>query len=165
VLQGWLLGAACSWHDPLAAARHALDEVRLATHLHQTDVTRKACAPHEVRSLFDHQRLYMNRRIQEKASFLFQGSPVAFKDLAGKGDVATLGKGLPFSAESSISVDLTEQLPFTPPYAAVKVIVPGLIPVSFGYCREPIGMPRLTMLARSFGLRRTSPDTTPHPFT
>src|SRR5206468_7968934 len=86
-LQGWLIGAACSWHDPLAAARHALDEVRLATHLHQTDVTRKACAPHEVRSLYGHQRLYWSPKIQKKASFLFQGSPVEFRDLAGKGDV------------------------------------------------------------------------------
>ena len=165
--QGWLLGTACSWHDPLAAARHALDEVRLATLVHQADLARKACAPHEVRSVYDHYRFYQSREIQERASFLFQGSPIRFMDLAGKGDAASLRKGLSFSTESSISVDLTEQLPFKAPYAAVKVIVPGLIPISFGYCLEPFGMPRLTTLARLFGLRKispTSPDTTPHPF-
>jgi thiazole/oxazole-forming peptide maturase SagD family component len=165
--QGWLLGSACSWHDPLAAAHHALDEVRLATLLHQADVPHKACAPHEVRSLYDHYRLYRSRKMQESASFLFQGPPIRFMDLAGKGDAASLREGLSLSTESSISVDLTEQLPFAPPYAAVKVIVPGLLPISFGYCREPFGMTRLTTLARLFGLRRTSPtspDTTPHPF-
>ena len=163
--EGWTLGAACSWHDPLAAARHALDEARLATLVHQTNVTRKACAPHEVRFLHDHQRLYCSRKMQEKASFLFQGVPIHFGDLAGRADAASLRKGLSFSMDSPISVDLTNQLPFRPPYAAVKVIVPGLIPISFGYGREPLGMPRLTTLARLFGLRRTSPDTTPHPFT
>ena len=162
--QGWLPGSACSWDDPLAAARHALDEVRLATLLHQADVPWKACAPHEVRSLNDHYRLYRSRKIQEKASFLFQGSPIRFTDLAGKGDVASLRKGLSFSTESSISVELTEQLPFTAPYAAVKVIVPGLLPISFGYCLEPFGMPRLTTLSQLFGLRRISSEPTPHPF-
>jgi len=163
--QGWTLGSACSWHDPLAAARHALDEVKLAVLLHRSDATRKRCAPREVRSLFDHQRLYCSLTTQKKASFLFEGSPVRFTDLAPKGNAASLRKRLPLSIESSISIDLTDQLPFAPPYAAVKVIVPGLIPISFGYCREPFGMPRLTSLARSFRLRRTATHATPHPFT
>jgi hypothetical protein len=162
---GWILGSACSWHDPLAAARHALDEVKLAVLFHRPEPRPKRSVPREVRSLWDHQRLYCNPVIQKKASFLFEGSHVRFTDLAPKGDAASLRKRLPLSAESPISVDLTDQLPFAPPYAAVKVIVPGLIPLTFGYCREPFGMPRLTSLARSFRLQRTARPATPHPFT
>jgi len=164
VSRGWILSSACSWCDPLAAARHALDEAKLSVLVRRTDATQKRIAPRDVRSILDHEHLYYSSAAQKKAAFLFEGSPVRFTDLVPKGDAASLRRGLPLSTESPISVDLTDQLPFAPPYAAVKVIVPGLIPLPFGYCREPFGMPRLTSLARSFRLRRTARHTTPHPF-
>ena len=69
-----------------------------------------------------------------------------------------------------VTVDLTS--PATHPFHVVRVLVPGMIPISFGYDREPLGMPRLgepkathdgRTVGRSIDLERAGPIE-PHPF-
>jgi hypothetical protein len=67
-------------------------------------------------------------------------------------------------------VDLGSRV--THPFAVVRAFVPGLVPISFGYDREPLGMSRLAepkrsidgrLLGRRLDLGRAGPIM-PHPF-
>jgi len=49
------------------------------------------------------------------------------------------------------------------PLSIVRVIVPGLVPVSFGYGTEPLGMPRLECFGGRARPRYRKP-LFPHPF-
>ncbi len=62
-------------------------------------------------------------------------------------------------------VDLTSRE--TSPFHAVRALVPGLVPMTFGYDREPFGMPRLARPIRSPGRDldlATAGPILPHPF-
>jgi hypothetical protein len=61
---------------------------------------------------------------------------------------------------------LLEQTPFQ----VVKVAVPGLVPLTFGWGLQPLGLPRVRSAPKACGLRRTELalprlNRFPHPFT
>jgi ribosomal protein S12 methylthiotransferase accessory factor len=128
------LGAACR-DDPGQAAEKSLDE---ATGLFLAPGDSRPLEPRDVWSPHDHLLLYRERHLAE-AEFLF-GSP----DVIGLGDVN--------GADDMIEVALTQigepltvdlSSPATRPFRVVRAVVPGLIPISFGWDREPLGMPLL----------------------
>jgi ribosomal protein S12 methylthiotransferase accessory factor len=60
---------------------------------------------------------------------------------------------------------LIEQTPFQ----VVKAVIPGLVPIAFGWGLEPLGLPRLRKVPTVCGLRRTELaldqlNRFPHPF-
>jgi thiazole/oxazole-forming peptide maturase SagD family component len=160
------VAAACR-DEPADAAAKALDEAALAASL-EADTPVPDLRPEDIRSPEDHMRLYMRPEWAARAAFL-TGSPdvVDLRDVAGvdgpaKDALRTLG--------DPVIVDLTS--PRTSPFHVVRALVPGLVPLSFGWDREPLGMTRLaepkrTADGRSLGdaldLERAEPIIS-HPF-
>ena len=160
------LAAACSL-DPADAARRSLDEaVGLIEMFSRGRLD--AVAPEEVRTPRQHAALYLDPERVDRARFL-----------AGSSDEIALAEvelpgidpdELVSAVADPIAVDLTS--PATAPFHVVRVVVPGLVPVSFGYDREPLGMPRLAapkrahdgrMLGARLDLAEAGP-LDPHPF-
>lgn len=125
-----------------------------------TEAARSACRPRSGRRVSardvvtprDHEAFYERAAAVDAASFLWSssGSEVSLGSLPVL-DVATLGP--------AIEVDLSSSL--TSPFAVVRSLAPGLIPMSFGFDREPMGLPAAK---RALGERTMCGPLTPHPF-
>jgi ribosomal protein S12 methylthiotransferase accessory factor len=124
--------------------------------------------PEDVRNPEQHAALHLDPARIEQDRFLFGSEDtVALEEIAPRGAspdelVATLAE--------PIVVDLSS--PATAPFAVARVVIPDIVPISFGYDREPLGMPRLAepkrthdgrILGRRLDLAETGP-LDPHPF-
>jgi thiazole/oxazole-forming peptide maturase SagD family component len=162
------LHVACSCReDPALAAAKALNEIGLVLSLHATRAA-PDLRPEDVRTPEDHMWLHQRAAIASQAAFLLGSDDVI--DL----EEVAWAPGRPGEALEQIGepvvVDLTS--PRTSPFHVVRALVPGLVPMSFGWDREPLGMPRLAepkltadgrRLGAHLDLAESAPIL-PHPF-
>jgi ribosomal protein S12 methylthiotransferase accessory factor len=120
----------------------------------------------------DHEELYRSPEAVERGAFLYGSEELIPLGAVAGGeaplDEAVAGIGEPVTAP--LFVDLSS--PRTEPFSVVRAIVPGLIPISFGFDIEPLGAPLLArprrtadgrMVGRQLDLGRAGP-LFPHPF-
>ena len=158
------LGCACH-PEPRRAVVKALEEA--TTGLGRVEDVEHLEA-REVSGPLDHERFYRSPDRVAEAAFLFASTDsIGLADVQRPSDpveerVSEIGEPL--------AVDLSS--PRTRPFRVVRAIVPGLIPISFGWDHEPLGMPRLAepkatvdgvALGRRLDLTEVGPIL-PHPF-
>lgn len=163
--EGLLVVGACCDPEPARAAAKALDEATLVLSLARRS---DPLPPRDVRGPYDHVRLYRDPAIVREASFLHSSDEeIELVEVRG-GDrpfedrLAEIG--------APLTVDLSS--PATRPLRVARALVCGLVPISFGWDREPLGMPllakrRTTADGRRLGLEldlAAAGPLTPHPF-
>ena len=154
-----LLGAACR-PTGAAAAHAAVREVAVAS-LHVPEA--RAIEPEAVATTDDHQALYIDSDHVTEASFLWNSSDIVEVDELSAGCADSPLTLLAERIAEPVTVDLTSAR--TRPVHVVRVIVPGLIPMSFGYDGEPLGIPRLSQgLVRGHSVGSMDGPLLPHPF-
>jgi ribosomal protein S12 methylthiotransferase accessory factor len=160
------IGAACH-EDPARAAAKCLQEAGAVLWLPRHR-SREAIEVRDVRTPRDHLQLHEHGDLLEHDRFLFS-SPDSI-------DIREI-KGRPGPIESAIAgigepilVDLTS--PASRPFSVVRALVPNMIPISFGFDREPLGTRRLAepkttvdghRVGRTLALDDAGPIL-PHPF-
>jgi ribosomal protein S12 methylthiotransferase accessory factor len=160
------LGCACH-PDPGRATVKALEEATTSLDEERLDVSERL-AERDVASPLDHERFHQQPDRVAEAAFLFAGPETI--DLA---DVPRFAEPLEerlAQIGEALTVDLSS--PRTRPFRIVRAVVPGLVPITFGWDREPLGVPRLleprttaggTTLGRHLDLAEAEPML-PHPF-
>jgi ribosomal protein S12 methylthiotransferase accessory factor len=158
------VGACCA-PEPARAAAKALDEATLVLSLAQRS---EPIDPLDVLTPRDHVRLYRDPAVVAEASFLCASNEeIDLRDVNSA--EAPLDELLAPIGEP-LTVDLSS--PAIKPLHAARALVPGLIPISFGWDREPLGMPLLArprtaadgrLLGSQLDLTTAGP-LTPHPF-
>jgi len=160
-----LVVGACCDPDPTRTAEKSFDEAALVLALARNAEPIPAS---DVRTPYDHVRLYRDAAFVPKAGFL-HSSEVEIELGEVRGGDADVEDLLAQIGEP-LTVDLSS--PATRPLRVVRTLVPGLVPISFGWDQEPLGMPllaqpRITADGRRLGshldLAATGP-LTPHPF-
>jgi ribosomal protein S12 methylthiotransferase accessory factor len=152
---------------PLEAAAKALEETALVL-AREGPREPPELRAEDVRTAEDHMWLYLRPELVRRAGFLW-----ASDDTIGLADVAG-APGSPADVLAPIGeavlVDLTSER--TAPFHVVRSLVPGLVPLSFGWDREPLGMTRLARpatavdgrcLGAALDLESAAPIL-PHPF-
>jgi ribosomal protein S12 methylthiotransferase accessory factor len=173
---GFFSVSAASEFSVLKALDRALMEIEAAVYCKMRDgPASHEILPTKVRFPEDHGVLYENRTHQKEAGFLWHNNAnsVSLKEVAQRNGVVSIDElcsRLKKMGVTPLCVDLSsghndlERLP----YKVVKAFAPGLIPITFGFGRETLGMPRLQTFQ---GIRGNVPARTfsgnifPHPFT
>jgi ribosomal protein S12 methylthiotransferase accessory factor len=167
--------SACSSFEPVEALKHALEEVEAGIYCRLRNPIVQPINPLEVHRTYHHGDLYGRREYYCRADFLAHSSKtLPFSRTAGNAPRTwehllerfnTMGLSL-------VTVDLGKN-----PHCQrkkgltiVKVFVPGIIPMSFGYGLEPCGMERLYSLPVQLGYRKAplkyrGLERFPHPYT
>jgi len=138
--------------------------------------------PYEVRNMDDHAVLYSTPEAFERLSFLYDtDQTVTFEDAFGKSDLSAwqpdltvdLGRAIRRYLDTGLDVIVVDQT--TPEHEAgdfrcVKVIVPGTLPITFGYHHQrTTGFERLSRVPWELGYAQRPLDPAdlnphPHPF-
>jgi ribosomal protein S12 methylthiotransferase accessory factor YcaO len=124
----------------------------------------------------DHGRLYEQKKNTRRALYLLGNDSTEislkevdannkiyeFKDLCEQ--INNYGWSVYFAHINNL-----EQSNELSPYQVVKVIIPGTVPMTFGYGLEPFGLERMRSLPESCGIEKRRPIHKlyrfPHPFT
>lgn len=165
------VAAACAY-DPEEALHQALAEVETAVALFAPGKERRLIAPEDVATPRDHGDLYTQRRYFRRADFLTaEGSSVALRQV-GAGmprDWNALTALLAAQGKKILHFDLSfpgaALRQGREPLAIVRAIVPGLVPISFGWRTEPLATVRAELQAGMPPRARTGSSYFPHPFT
>ena len=164
--------ASCASFDPEYAVDHALMEVEsfVLARLQETDVMR--IKPVQVRMPSDHGTLYNQREYFHRADFLIQGIKTTSLKYVGRGTVRSWQKLLDrFLVKDwhlfTISLHLPDKYGGNGNLNIIRSVVPGIVPMTFGYRQESGGMERIYEIARiisgkSFSYRDLTKF--PHPF-
>ena len=163
---GLTLGAGCD-ADPAAALVRATIEALVISLGFATPAGR--IEPRNVRGPVDHVHLHRDPALGMEHEFLYTSEIEIELDEIAKGDGSALTQ-LEAHGIDPVFVDLSG--PATRPFTVVRAIAPGLVPLSFGYDREPLGLPalarpRLSRAGKRFGRIvdfAASPAIIPHPF-
>lgn len=159
------LGCACHLDASTAAAKAFGEAARAlaAGRLPGADIE-----PEAVRSPEDHLQLHQAEDRRADHGFLFSSDErVELGEITGA--AAPLEEAVRAVGEP-LFIDLS--LPATCPFVVARALVPGLVPISFGWDQEPLGMARLAhpvetwdgrRLGQSLDLRDRGPML-PHPF-
>jgi ribosomal protein S12 methylthiotransferase accessory factor len=160
-----LVVGACCDRDAARAASKSLDEATVVLSL---AIRSEPVEPSDVRTPYDHVRLYRDQAVVEQARFLHSASfEIELGEVRGGDpslDSMLTGIGEP------LTVDLSSRT--TAPLRVARCLVGGLIPITFGWDQEPLGMPllassRSTADGRRLGSRldlTTAGPLMPHPF-
>ena len=165
--RGLVVGAACDG-DPAEALRHATRQALILALRFEAPPGPRCAA--RVRSPRDHLLLHLDPQRHDDNAFLY-----ASDDEIALADVPSVTAESPEDPIEAIGieplvVDLTG--PASSPYVVVRALAPGLVPIAFGWDREPLGLqavsrPRRTVCGRIVGTVRNGGDTAarlPHPF-
>jgi len=165
--------ASCSRFDVEQALDHALMEIEPSIKTCIEGGLPAKMKPQDLRMPLDHGALYAQRKYFQNADFLVQGGQtVALQDVGR--NVAhswfELLDRLKAKEWPLITVDLflDEKLSGNNGLHIVRSIVPGMVPISFGYRVEPCGMERIQEIAKEVKGRPVQyRELTkfPHPFT
>ncbi len=164
--EGVALGAAARPSAAAAAGRALQEAAVLADGLSRRP--RRDLRAEDVAEVEDHLDLWRRPGAAEQAEFLWSAPDEI--DLREVGDAAGPAADLAGIAGEPLAVDLTG--PATAPFAVVRLLVPGLVPMTFGWDGEPLGMARLGApidtvdghrLGRRLDLEALGP-LLPHPF-
>lgn len=148
--------AGCADFDTESALDHALMEVESSILCRLSNGSLKPITPSQVRFPSDHGRLYEQKQHYRKADFLAHGRQTV--PLRGVGQTAARSwqELLDRFAERNwqlvtVPLHLSEDLGGNDGLHIIRSIVPGMVPISFGYREEPCGMERLYVMAKRFG--------------
>ena len=144
---GVILGAGAG--DPAAAAVSALREVWSAVGAERGELL--SVEPHDVRTPSEHRRLYQCGGLGSEVAFLAECDEEI--------DIATL---LPLRDPPSRCVRYVWPSRITRPFRVARVLDPDLIPITFGYQREPLGRPDVAAILQERGA--SGRNMLPHPF-
>ena len=163
------LGASASF-NPLYALSHAFEEVvfRLAD-FQRSGKAVPVIAPREVKTPVQHGLLYRQKRHFRRADFLLDSIDTkTFASIVPRLHQGQLVNALCVSGMRPILIDLTDERSSKKLHVA-RAVVPGLVPMSFGYGTEPQACSRLASIRRHCesltivkSVSRRSPF--PHPF-
>ena len=137
--EGLTLGAGCH-PDPAAALLRATTEA-LVLALRVAGGDRPPPAPQQVRSPRDHLRLHRDPRRRADHAFLFDGPDEIDLGAIPRLPEDDLEDALDDLGSAPLTADLSG--PLTGPYAVVRALAPGLVPLTFGYGREATAMARV----------------------
>ena len=167
--------AGCCDFDFDNAIDHALMEVEAAVYCRLIGKPPKALNQKEVRFTDDHGNLYEQSRYYRRADFIgFNFGKSISLEFAGKSVVRSWEKLIEQLIDDNrrlIVVDLIANNDAAIlGMKTVKVFIPGIVPISFGYGVEPLGMRRIYDLPVKLGLLNRSKsyrqmETFPHPYT
>lgn len=161
------LGAACN-ADPSSAAIKALEEA--ACVLWDPEILKRGgMQEREVVTPLDHQRIYTESPLVQDASFLYSSETRIHLSEIDTPEVK-VSSVLVDAGYEPVIVDLDRST--TGSLGVVAAIIPGLVPMSFGWDLEPLGLPRLCkpvtlgsgwVVGSELRLENRLP-LTPHPF-
>lgn len=164
--------ASCSSFDIEHAVSHALMEVEAFVLARLQNGRAESIRPDEVAMPLDHGAIYDQKRYFRQADFLVGGKKkISFQDIgrnAAKSWQELLDR---FAAKGwklyTLSLFLAEKHGGNGDLHIIRSIVPGMVPMTFGYKQEPAGMERIYGVAKKFGNKTLSyKDLSkfPHPF-
>lgn len=161
-----VLGAASNL-DLQAATAKAISEVERQLHWELRDQERGRIITDEkeVRGVADHMALYASRENLLKAEFLWQGPEVPYPGNAPiekKHELEVLLEAFKSRGVQFVAADLTPPSLKEHGVWVARSIPLGLIPISFGYGMEPMGVPRIQKVAGKMKGWEGKPFT--HPF-
>jgi ribosomal protein S12 methylthiotransferase accessory factor len=160
------LGVVCR-RDPVTAAARAVDEAA-RTVAPEPPESPTTMPPQTVARLEDHEGLHQREEMLEQDAFLFSSpDEIDIHEVTAPQDPL---EELLSPIGESLTIDLSS--PASRPFRVARAIVPNLVPVTFGWDREPLGMPRLlepktTLDGRGLGSflnLDSAPPIIPHPF-
>lgn len=167
--------AGCCDFDFSNAIDHALMEVESAVYCRLIGKPSKALSQKEVRFTDEHGNLYEQSRYYRQADFLgYNTSRSISLEITGKSGLKSWHKLIERLDEDSrrlIVVDLlASRNAAMLGMRTVKVFIPGIVPISFGYGVEPLGMKRIYDLPVKLGLLNRPKsyrqlEKFPHPYT
>ena len=167
--RGWIITSAASASDPERAMAKSLAEgIAAAGIVSNAEPRTEPISAEEVRMPEHHIRLHRDASLIDRDRFLFSSPDTIRLD-----EIASPPESVA-DAVSTAGEPLTVELgsPATAPFHVVRALVPGIVPISFGFDQEPLGMPRLAepkttrdgrRLGRRLELEETGP-LLPHPF-
>jgi len=164
--------ASCASFDVEYALDHALMEVEALVLARFQNGSAKPIKPHEVIWPLDHGKLYGQKRYFHMADFLMRGHRrVAFRE-AGKGSAQSWHELLDrFSTKGwhlfTVPLYLSKEHGGNGELHIIRSIVPGMVPMTFGFRQEPAGMERIYAVGKELGKKKLSyRELTkfPHPF-
>jgi ribosomal protein S12 methylthiotransferase accessory factor YcaO len=133
--------------DPGLALEHALSELESTVFLRLRSSERRRIAPAEVRMPLDHGALYAQKAHFRRADHLASAGRECKLRSAGAGACRRwqqLVEEIDARGERVLSVDLTPEgarlTGDTRTLRVVRAVVTGLLPVTFGYGCEPLGL-------------------------
>ncbi len=161
--------ASCSRFDLESAIDHALMEVEASVLARIQNGPASVLKPGEVAMPLHHGALYEQKKYFRRADFMFEGSVCALKECSSPvSSWSDMLDKLHQMGTSLITAQffLSEQYGGNGNLSIVRSIIPGLVPMTFGYRQEPGGMKRLYDVAKSKGKRLTYGNIRkfPHPF-
>jgi thiazole/oxazole-forming peptide maturase SagD family component len=164
--------ASCSHFDVEYAVSHALMEVEAFVAARLQNGKSKSISPQEVSLPLDHGRLYEQKKYYNRADFLIQGKTII--------DFNQIGINVSKTWFELMNIlDQMDMRLFTVPLhyisssgnrdkiSVVRSIIPGLVPMTFGYRHEPGAMERIYTVAFKFLNKKLSYNELtkfPHPF-
>jgi ribosomal protein S12 methylthiotransferase accessory factor len=163
--------ASCSSFDFEYALNHALMEVEALVVARLQNGPAKQIKPREVIWPLDHAKLYGQQQYFRKADFLIRGHKTAFGG-AGKGMARSWQDLLSrFQTKGwklfTVPLYLSEEYGGNDGLHIIRSIVPGMVPMTFGYRQEAGAMDRIYEVTNKFGHTNISyRELTkfPHPF-
>jgi ribosomal protein S12 methylthiotransferase accessory factor len=164
--------ASCASFDVEYAIDHAFMEVEALILARLENGPPKPIKPHEVIWPLDHGKLYGQKLYFHRADFLIYGHrTIPFKEV-GKGSAKTWNELIDrFSKRGwhifTVPLHLSKEQYGNDKLHIIRSIIPGLVPMTFGFRQEPVGMKRIYVVAKELGGREFSyRELTkfPHPF-
>lgn len=164
--------ASCANMDIEYGIDHALMEVEASVLGRLQNGPSAFRQPRKVAMPADHGAIYEQKPFFRRADFMAHGGKaIAFRNvgrLAARSWHNLLGR---FAAKQwrlfTVPLSLSEEYGGNGDLHIIRSIVPGMVPMTFGYQQEPGGMERIYAVVKSFGGRATSYRDLPrfpHPF-
>lgn len=143
-----LIISGASNFNVITAISKALDEAEyiLSWQLRYTERIRVLKDSRQARGVLDHIAVYANQNNLSKASFLWEGPEIAFREnpfISKEVELEKLVKIVESMGREIVTADLTPPSLKKFGIWIVRSIPLGLVPISFGYGLEPLGMPRI----------------------
>ncbi len=164
--------ASCASFDIAHAVSHALMEVEASVLSRLQNGPAKPTRPDEVVMPLDHGRLYGQKQYFRNADFLVHcGDRISFGEIGG--NVAHSWNELldRFAYKGwrlfVIPLHLSDEYGGNGDLYIIRSVVPGMVPMTFGYRQEPAGMERIYAIAEAIGNKKLSYGELtkfPHPF-
>lgn len=164
--------ASCSSFDIEHAVNHALMEVEALILARFQNGPVEPIKPEAVMWPLDHGKLYGQKRYFHGAEFLIRGRENVMLQKAGRDTARSWPELLDRIAKKewrllTIPLFLSDEYGGNGGLHIIRSIIPGMVPMTFGFRQEPAEMERIYAVAKEFGSRELSyRELTkfPHPF-
>lgn len=164
--------ASCASFDVEYAVSHALSEVEASVLSQLQNGKPKKTRPIDVSMPLDHGRLYGQKRYFRSADFLISRNQTKPMEEVGQYTSSTWEELLERFEEKNLKhivvpLHLSDEYGGNNGLHIVRTLVPGLVPMTFGYKQEPKGMKRIYEVAQWFsGVELSCSELSdfPHPF-